>query len=706
MRAARLTLAVATVAGALVLAPAALATKQTWQVGAASVDISPVPWTAASDAAAFPLCDLAKLDGPRVFQDEEPYQDVNGNGHWDITNVTNGDTPDPANVVSEPYCDANANGRRDTLFNSGQIAQELTTIHDPIYARAIAVRDPQGHTTLMAEVTSQGLFSNVTGAIRAVVLATPGISADTGIVVGATHNESSPDQIGIYGAPDVGGLFGAISGIDDYYTARLVSETAQALTAAYATLAEGRLQVVDTRVPATVRQNLSNTFTTTGDDGKPVAVDPDLRVLRATRLDGSGVFTLLNVAAHNQEIGHGSNPGEVSDDWPGYFDRRVESRLGGLGLFMPSDIGSMEDVVAPDAQGQDQEGTFGQAQRTGETLADFVVSQVADAGEVPVGTVKTLRTVYDTPLENNLFRGAAAAGLFGPRSLYTGGQATGRVGSDLRTEVSVVDLGPDVQIVGWPGETFPAVSLGSRWGFEDASCPARANPPVPLWHAHAAHRFQMGLAGDMIGYLEEPWGWATDAGLIADSCYTDPNTGRDPAGHKHKLESESVGPQSAADAATQLTALLDQDGMDPAATIAHGRFLTADGTVTREATHAVAVWLATSPGDTALIPGQGTLIALPGITAFGTTAVTGNGHPIDGNGREVAVGDLQTRGFAQTDASGAVVHRWYADEYPVLTATSPGACGGAQRQVPSGRCRGRSGPAMSSEMARAVMGRA
>ena len=34
--------------------------------------------------------------------------------------------------------------------------------------------------------------------------------------------------------------------------------------------------------------------------------------------------------------------------------------------------------------------------------------------------------------------------------------------------------------------------LGSPWGIEDASCPSRADPPVPTWHASAKHRFQVG----------------------------------------------------------------------------------------------------------------------------------------------------------------------------------------------------------------------
>ena len=665
--AAALALAIALPASAARAAPAAAATVG-WEVGAATRDITPPTRVPAHDARDFAACNITVFAGPRLFDFQEPYSDTNGNGRYDLSVSASG------GLQSEPYCDANANDRRDTLYSSGAVASELTTVHDPIAARAIAVRDPAGRAVLLASVTAQGLFSNNTAAIRAKVAADPRIPAGTGVVVAATHNESSPDSVGIYGAPDTGASFGATSGIDDYYTDYLVSQTAAALVAAYVDLAPGRLRAVQQRLPATISQNLSRTFPTTDDAGRGVALDPTVRFLRGERADGSGVFTVLSVAAHNQEIGHGGHPRDVSDDWPGSYAARVQQLLGGVGLFLPADIGSIEDPLTVPRVGAG-EGSYEQAEATGRAFADLAVTALGDAVDLGVGPVRTARTVFDTPLENNLFKAAGAAGLFGPRPLYTGGQPTGRTGSDLRTEVALVDLGPDVQMLVWPGETFPALALGSPWGIEDASCPARLVPPVPTWRAHAAFRFQVGMGGDLLGYLEPPWAWATAAGVIADSCFTDPQTGRDPRGHKHKLESESVGPQSAYDAAIRLTALLDADSPDPLAVIRPGRYLTRAGSVTRDAAAAVAVWVA-EPGATSLQPGRGTIVALAGVDRFGSTPVSAHGVPMDADGRAEPATDLQTRGFAETDASGRVLRRYYLDVYPALATTSPGAAGG------------------------------
>src|SRR5205823_9389759 len=120
-----------------------------------------------------------------------------------------------------------------------------------------------------------------------------------------------------------------------------------------------------------------------------------------------------------------------------------------------------------------------------------------------------------------LLRVAVVVFVTADRQLYTGGQPTGRVGNDLLTGATVIDIGPDLQLLGHPSESFPALSVGSPWGIEEASCPDRPNPEVPTWHAHARHRFQIGLANDLIGYMIPAWGWATDPGVAPTTCTID-----------------------------------------------------------------------------------------------------------------------------------------------------------------------------------------
>lgn len=538
-----------------------------WRVGAAMVDITPPAYVAADDARDFPSCPTSVFDGPRQFDFEEPYVDQNGNGVYDF---------------GEPYCDANANGRWDGIFISGGVGEVATTVHDHLYARAFAIAHG-AHSVVVASVTAQGLFKNYVDDMRAQALAQrPQIS---GIVVSANHNESSPDTVGIYGAPSLDGAAGGRSGIDDYYMTFLDRSVAHAIVAAYDDLHPGEVRVGETTVPAALSIRLSNNFPTTDDNGRGVATDPYVRVLQAT--DSRGVvFTVMNLAAHNQEIGHGDNPGQLSEDWPGYFERRLDASIGGVSIFLVGDNGSIEDPAA------DHDGTYAEASSSGDGFASLVEGMAPSLVSLKPGDVSLRTAVFDVPLQNNLFVAAVAAGLFGKRTVDPTGAASTDGPIELQTETGVLDVGPSVQMLLYPGEAFPALAVGSHWGIEDAPCADRAAPPVPTWHAGAQWRFEVGLADDMLGYLLPPWAFATTPGTTQSTCTTDQND-RDSKGHQHKLEDESVGWTAAGDVASQLASLLDTDPLAGSAGLVRaGRYVLSNGTLSTSPVGAVGVKLA------------------------------------------------------------------------------------------------------------------
>ncbi|MBV8927686.1 MAG: hypothetical protein JO152_01005, partial [Mycobacteriaceae bacterium] len=293
----------------------------------------------------------------------------------------------------------------------------------------------------------------------------------------------------------------------------------------------------------------------------------------------------MNLAAHNQEIGHGDNPGQLSEDWPGYFERRLDGLVGGVSIFLVGDNGSIEDPAA------DHDGTYASASSSGSGFASLVASLGPSLTALKPGDVSLRTAVFDVPLQNNLFVAAVGAGLFGKRTLDpTGASAAGPVA--LQTETGVVDLGPQLQMLLYPGETFPALAVGSHWGVENAPCADRAAPPVPTWHAGAQWRFEVGLADDMLGYLLPPWAFATTPGTTQSTCTTDQND-KDSKGHQHKLEDESVGWTAAGKVAAQLSALLDTDPLArEAGVVRPGRYLLSNGTLSRSPLGAVGVRLA------------------------------------------------------------------------------------------------------------------
>src|SRR5204863_9712677 len=155
------------------------------------------------------------FDGGRQFAFEQPYKDVQDAGRFEY--------PDP-------FCDANHNGRWDGIYISGGVDHVARQVHDPIDARAVAVSDG-ARTAVVVSVVAQGIHETYTHRVRDRLRQLRPQMTD--VIVSANHNDSSPDTVGIYGAPNLGGAAGGRSGIDDYYLSFLVGRVADAAVAAY-----------------------------------------------------------------------------------------------------------------------------------------------------------------------------------------------------------------------------------------------------------------------------------------------------------------------------------------------------------------------------------------------------------------------------------------------------------------------------------------
>jgi uncharacterized repeat protein (TIGR01451 family) len=711
------------------VAPAAARADNTpWLVGAAKVDTTPAPFNPVTDLQDFPedvTCLRSTYNGPRQWRFEEPYRDTDGSGDFNYPiSSEQGGVPAP-----EPFCDYNHNGRWEGIYLSGGVDHRALTVHDPIDARAVAFTGNNGQTVVLVSVVAQGIFENYLGEARAMAesLAGQGSHATTcghidEMVISSNHNESSPDSVGIYGAPPApSGLFGLNSSIDEYFMDWQDEQIANAAVAACDNRRPASLRAVEFPVDySRFEQEIPGRFVTTADGRDQwAAIDNKVRVLQARDTTGEPIFTTMNLADHNQEIGHSSNDAvnrAISSDWPGAFHQRLEQDVGGMAMFLAGDVGSMEDLttkprISTTVHPECNTGCFAQSDLTGTNIADEVAANLASAEPVPVGAVQGRRTEFCAPLENNLFKAAAQGGIFGERQTYTSaGPAcvpSGRSGQEVKTSVAVLDIGPDLQFLANPGEAFPGTISGGPWGIEDASCSTAPNPPVPSWHASAKHRFRIGLADDLIGYEQPAWSYqygsdldAGDPEGAAPLYDPTPTCNGDPFNHSHSLESEALGPTGSNLAAQNLAALLDANP-DPAAEIRLGRYIKANGELTDAQPasldpgvpghfpvpagtlpgvdtpkDAVAIWIA-APGETTLnaTPGQpdsGTIVTLDDIGSFGGRPVDANGVFMDFDGVEEPNGpDFNTRGMLVKvdNGSGAVQKRYYVDVYPALTVS-------------------------------------
>ncbi len=674
----------------LVAAPPALAAG--FQAGAGRETITPPAWPSpAADAAdakfapLFATACAAFADHGR-FALQEPFTDSDGNGQWD---------------PGEPWCDANANGRWDGIYADNNRGP-ATGVHDDLDVRAVALSDGSHKPVVYASVDQIGLFDFYTEEARTILKRDYGVDAD--LVVSADHNESSPDSIGLFGPVTTPVGVGLRSGIDEYYMDYMADRIAHAAADSVHALRPARLYAhqVQGAIPdgasgshypllPGLSARISDQFPTAvalPNDDRIAAVDPKLGVLQARAGDGTPIFTIMSFAAHNQEMGNAG--AELSADWPGAFERSFDSSHPGMAMYLVGDNGSEEDPqTEPPAVPNGSENhtnvatQYVQAQATGERFAAVVSDAARDASALRPGDVLLHRRQICVPLENNGFVALAAAGEFGRRQGWAcdpsgnpvapvpNGAIVPTASNSFRTFVGYADIGPDLQLIQNPAESFPALMLGSPFGADEVSCDM-PNPAVPTWHARAAYRFQVGLADDLIGYLIPAWGFASGTpGLFSNPCYQDEH------GHRHKLESESVGPTGGNDVANTTAAMLDASH-DPTAHVDDGgRFVLPDGSLSRWPTGAVGALLH-----------DGSLIGAPTTAGFGTRAVDRTGVFMDYDGQPQARPDVTTRGMLVLDARGCPVARHYLNVFPASTAKPVGGARSGPAITPPDRCAG------------------
>ncbi|MHB8438388.1 MAG: hypothetical protein ACYDD4_04410 [Acidimicrobiales bacterium] len=516
-----------------------------FQVGAASADITPpalsTPAGRALDAAEFvPLCgtspaQLAKIwTGPRLFAFTDPYVDRFHAGQY---------------VPGDPYCDPTHSGRyqapylaggssanrwpttsadTDPASNAGKTvpttaypsdaAVQSYFANDPISAQAVVFRLGSRHIAVVT-VNSIGLFNTTMDQIRAAVRkADPAV---TSVFVSSTHNESSPDPIGLWG-PDVSGdpspvnqvngdlPAGATSGVDEGYMSFLVKRVAQAIVSADEHAVPGELKVATARMPADTQTCWSS---------YPFIDDQLVPVLQGVALGSGGVpgapiFTLVDVGTHDETLGFSGDPrytSMLSGDWTGELSQILAAQGDGVGMEMAALVGSDETpALYPGAQVLNVPGALHnvsgspvdacrtvypepagvQPDTDALKFIDDYASSVAQVTEAALAspqstfvpsTVEGQTKALCLQLQNNYFAAAFALGLFPDRPAYadprctvgltTSGSPSVSTGSGLasvtaappaylRSEVGVVTLGPQVQIAYSPGEVFPFTEIG------------------------------------------------------------------------------------------------------------------------------------------------------------------------------------------------------------------------------------------------------
>jgi hypothetical protein len=622
---ARRPVAMAAVVGAVVtfaLTAAPVRAASSFQAGAASADVTPPPFTEASDSAFVPVCgtstaQVAQLwPGPRRFAFEKPYVDLYGVGRY---------------APGDPYCDANHSGRYEAPYIAGGSGQNhWPTVVEPgngPAARAVVLATGTGRVAIVA-VDSIGLFNVTIDRIRArVAQLDPTL---TSVFVSSTHDESAPDPIGLWG-PDGSDLpnhpstpAATSSGVDEYYFEFLVDRVARAVLAADNARRPAKLDVAVGSMPSNTQSCWSS---------YPYIDDQSMPVMQARDRSGQVIFTLADVGTHAETLAFSGVPSYVSTlsaDWPGAMRGAFEARWpGSVGVELAGMVGSVEtptvyepqttqvlripgavhgvagnpdgcsSVYPEPASGTPVADAKAFIGAYGQSVADAAAAALAGGHTVAPTSLQSQQESLCVPLENNLFVAAYAAGLFPDRPRYSdpgctvptstpsgAASSAGAPGAPaeaqanwLKTNVGVLTLGP-IQLAYSPGEVFPFTEV--RGPIDEAQMPFPTNcyepasenfycgTPLPMTPWVSAemtrpYRFLVGLGEDMAGYLFPPGNFVGSEGEVNQQPWlayetSNKNGGHDRFGHGHSDDAESVGPYAGLSVTSALQRLLANDG--------------------------------------------------------------------------------------------------------------------------------------------------
>jgi len=282
-----------------------------------------------------------------------------------------------------------------------------------------------------------------------------GIPAEN-IIIGVTHTHSAPDA---YGFPNQKGEIFADQNYLDWCTAQI----ADAINEAVTTLEPASIKIAVGEAKGQIAYNYY----------APKLYDPRCGVIQTIGTTGKNkgktIATLVNYAIHPEVIG--SDRGILSPDLCGPLYDRIESKAGGMAIFMNSAQGGMvtADNRRPDGEANDWQECI----RIGELLADEALRIVSTAPtqENPalICSARTFELPVESPLMLMLAQNSPMAKNLTPEN-------------NIKTTVNFLTIG-NAKVLTIPGEALPNIGFYLK---------RKMNTDNP---------FLFGLTNDAFGYI-------------------------------------------------------------------------------------------------------------------------------------------------------------------------------------------------------------
>jgi hypothetical protein len=327
-----------------------------------------------------------------------------------------------------------------------------------LFARVLVLE--KGNTRIaIVGVDNLGWSSILGDRSRALI---KGIPAEN-IIIGATHTHSAPDA---YAFPDETGK----SGADLKYLDWCTHQIADAVNEAIGKLTPALLKTAVAEAHGRISYNYY----------AEQLFDPRCGVIQAIATTGPQaghpIATLVNYAIHPEVIGSGQ--GILSPDLCGPLYDRIESKAGGIAIFMNSAQGGMVTADNRKQKGEKEEkngeaNTWGECIRIGELLADEALRIIAEAPTQKEPRLYCGSQMIRFPIDNPTMKYILN------NSPLKSKQASN---DSIWTRINILNIG-EAQVLTIPGEALPNIGYYVKR------------------HMNTRQPMLFGLSNDAFGYI-------------------------------------------------------------------------------------------------------------------------------------------------------------------------------------------------------------
>ena len=300
------------------------------------------------------------------------------------------------------------------------------------------------------------------------------------VLIASNHTHSGPDTLGVWGGPPPGYL--------DLVRERVVAAIQQAYDERrFASLRAGQSDASDLIYNQSCSEAL-NQSKEPAYPGPEVCATPGkdgmFRVVQATAPSGEKVLTWATYAAH-ATAGGGRG---LHGDWPSFLSQEMAAEFGGEGLAMVGALGGTQPCRPACAFTKKDNPGYAIADRRKAVMANYTrhVRLALAAAQDVSGPVAAARGYIREPVAGPAMAALFLAGKHVGVDLMRSTEPPWVNAQTLRTVVSAMRIG-GLAVVGTPGEGYPRIG-------DDVRTALTGEQMV----------IQLGLAGDMLGYLIAP----------------------------------------------------------------------------------------------------------------------------------------------------------------------------------------------------------